>query len=79
MGVRFLLVIGILTSPGLALANDKADRVFLNGPVWTSDPARPRPEALAIRGPKILAVGTTAQMRPRTVVAGIDTYVAEGR
>lgn len=65
MGVRFLLVIGILASPGLVLANDKADRVFLNGRVWTGDPARPRAEALAVRGPRILAVGTTAQIRKK--------------
>ena len=41
------------------LAVPAADRVFLNGRVWTADPARPRAQALALAGETILAVGTT--------------------
>jgi hypothetical protein len=39
------------------------DLVLVNGKVWTGDPARPRAEAVAVGGGKILAVGTTAEMR----------------
>jgi predicted amidohydrolase YtcJ len=40
----------------------KADRVFLNGHVWTGDPAHPTAEALAVRATQIIAVGTTKQI-----------------
>jgi predicted amidohydrolase YtcJ len=36
---------------------------IVNGRVWTGDPARPRAEAVAIRGHRIVAVGTTAEIR----------------
>jgi len=65
MSVRTLLLIGTLCATDALFANDKADRVFLNGRVFTGDPARPRAEALAVRGPTILAVGTTAEIRKR--------------
>ena len=46
-----------------ASAADKADRIFVNGRIWTGDPSRPRVEALAVRGTSILAVGKTADIR----------------
>jgi predicted amidohydrolase YtcJ len=48
---------------GAAGAADKADRIFVNGRIWTGDPARPRAEALAVRGTTILAVGSTVEIR----------------
>lgn len=39
-----------------------ADLVLVNGRVFTSAGARPLVEALAIRGDRIVAVGTTAEM-----------------
>jgi predicted amidohydrolase YtcJ len=44
-------------------AADKADRIFVNGRVWTGDPGRPRAEAVAVRGTTILAVGSNAEVR----------------
>jgi predicted amidohydrolase YtcJ len=47
---------------GLAGAGEKspkADRIFVNGHVWTGDPARPTAEAVAVRATRIIAVGTT--------------------
>ena len=41
----------------------KADLVLLNGNVATMDAAMPEAQAVAIRGNRILAVGTTAQIR----------------
>lgn len=35
------------------------ERVFVNGKIWTGDPAQPTAEALAIRGDRIVAVGTS--------------------
>ena len=46
-----------------APAADKADRIFVNGRIWTGDPSRPRVEALAVRGTNIVAVGKSADIR----------------
>ncbi|HUS13995.1 MAG TPA: amidohydrolase, partial [Chloroflexia bacterium] len=39
-----------------------ADRIFRHGQIITLDPARPTAEALAVRGGRIVAVGTNEQM-----------------
>ncbi len=44
------------TAPRVTLA-------VVNAVVWTGDPARPQAEAVAIDGERIVAVGTTAQIR----------------
>jgi predicted amidohydrolase YtcJ len=51
-----------------------ADRIFVNGKVWTGDDARPTAEALAISGDKILAVGSTKEIR---ALAGPDAAVVD--
>ncbi|HVQ29237.1 MAG TPA: amidohydrolase, partial [Vicinamibacteria bacterium] len=59
-----LLVAALLALLGRgAPAAEKADRIFVNGRIWTGDPARPRVEALAVRGPTIIAVGRSADIR----------------
>ena len=40
-----------------------ADTILINARVRTMDAARPRAEALAIRDGRILALGSTAEMR----------------
>src|SRR5260370_22023000 len=47
-----------------------ADVVLVNGRVFTSDGSRPFVEALAIRGDRIVAVGTSAEMES---LAGPET------
>ena len=44
-------------------AGPKADRVFINGRVWTGEDKQPRAEALAVRNNLILAVGKTADIQ----------------
>ncbi|HUT07630.1 MAG TPA: amidohydrolase [Candidatus Latescibacteria bacterium] len=39
------------------------DLALINAKVWTGDPGRPWTEAVAVRGDKIFAVGTTAEIR----------------
>jgi len=39
-----------------------ADTIFVNAVVWTADPARPRAEALATGGERILAVGSREEV-----------------
>ena len=49
----------------VVLAADKpprADRVFVGGHVWTGERTKPLVEGLAVRGTKIIAVGTTAEI-----------------
>ncbi len=64
-------------------------RVFVNGNIYTMDPAHPRAQALAVREGRIVAVGDDQQVRPlaesprqvvdlegRTVVPGfIDSHI----
>jgi predicted amidohydrolase YtcJ len=51
-----------------------ADRVFVNGSIWTGDEARPRAAALAISGDTLLAVGSDADVR---ALASADTAVVD--
>jgi hypothetical protein len=58
-----ILALGLVTCCGRTREGNMVDLVLVNGKVWTGDPARPRAEAVAVGGGKILAVGTTAEMR----------------
>ena len=60
-----------------------ADRVFLGGRIWTADPARPRAQAVALAGDRIVAVGTDAEIRryagPTTTTVDLrGRFVAPG-
>src|SRR6185503_10650543 len=58
-----------------AAAVAPADRIFLNGRLWTGDASRPRAEALAIAGDRIVAVGSAKDVLehrgPRTEVVDL--------
>lgn len=58
----------------LAAQATPADLVFVNGVVATVDSQRPRAEAVAVRGDRIVAVGTTAEVRR---LAGPSTRVVD--
>lgn len=51
-----------------------ADMVMVNGVIYTGDPAKPRVEALAVRGEIIFATGTTAEIQK---VIGSTTQVVD--
>ena len=53
-----------------------ADLLLVNGRVYTVDPARPWAEAVAISGERIVAVGSSAELRP---LAGPATRVIDLR
>ena len=57
-----------------AFAADHADRIFVNGKIWTADDAHPMVEALAVRGDKLLAVGSNADVRK---LASADTAIVD--
>jgi predicted amidohydrolase YtcJ len=80
-----LLSLGALVTARALFAAEPADLVLLNATVHTLDAARPRAEAVAVRGNRIVAVGTSAEIRAyvgarsrvmdlarRTVVPGFD-------
>ena len=80
-----LLTLAALVPAGTATASEPADLVLLNATVHTVDPKRARAEAVAVRGNRIVAVGTSAEiqayvgprsrvmdLRGRTVVPGFD-------
>ncbi len=56
----------------------QADRIFVNGRVWTGDPGRPLAEGLAVRGTTILAVGTSGDVR-RHSANGTEVVDLRGR
>src|SRR5262245_61560946 len=80
MGSRMvsLVVILLFTSTQAPAQTDKrhVDRVFLNGKIWTGDDARPQAEALAVSGYKIVAVGSTAEVK---ALADSDTAIVDLR
>ena len=50
--------------------------VIVNARVWTNDPRRPWAEAVLVRGDRILAVGSSAELRKR---AGNDACIVDAR
>jgi predicted amidohydrolase YtcJ len=56
--------VAFLLAGGADLARAQtATLVLLNGKIWTENPGLPEAEAIAIEGPRILAVGSSASMR----------------
>ena len=60
-----LLIMFALTLLGSLVMGQQAppDLILLNGKIFTSDAAHPYVEALAIRGERIVATGTTEKIR----------------
>lgn len=56
------LLLMILTLTGFPPFAEQADAIFVNGVVWTGDPAAPRAEAVAVRKGRIMAVGTSGEI-----------------
>lgn len=58
--------------------NGSADLIFTGGSVYTVDAARPRAEAVAVRGGEIVAVGADADVR-ELAGPGTETFDLGGR
>lgn len=69
-----LLAAAACDSPRTARAAEPAELVLVGATVHTVDPARPRAQGLAVRGGRIVAVGTNAEIR---ALAGAKTRVME--
>jgi predicted amidohydrolase YtcJ len=72
LGVVFplLAVAGLVDSPSSGVA----DVILINGKIWTVNKAQPEAEALAVWHDRILAIGTTADIR---LLAGPQTRVLD--
>ena len=55
---------------------DYPDKIFVNGKIWTGDDVHAIVEALAVKGDRLVAVGTNADIR---ALAGIETAVLDLR
>jgi len=84
---RILLIILLSTLLPLSVfgQQEEAELILLNGKVFTADPTKPSAEAIAIRGERIIAVGTSNEieklagttirridLQGRTVVPGFN-------
>ena len=58
-----IAVLSVSTVLAPAGAADLADLVLINGVVYTADPEQPSVQAIAIRGNRILATGSTAEIK----------------
>ena len=71
-----LLLVGLLQAARAASAAEPADLVLTNAVVHTVDVSRPRAEAVAVRGGRITAVGSSAELRafvgPKTRVMDLQ-------
>ena len=61
--LALFLVLGLIQACKGSPEGNMVDLAFVNGKVWTGDPGRPWAEAVAVRGDRILTVGTTAEVR----------------
>jgi predicted amidohydrolase YtcJ len=69
-GRIFLLVLLFAAPSSMANAASRADLILYNGKVFTSRSERPQAEAIAIRGDRILAVGSNREIQ---ALSGIGT------
>src|SRR6185369_12306981 len=70
-----ILMAALLAAPPEA-AGSPADLVLKSAKIWTGDPARPEAEALAVRGGRIVAVGSDAEIAK---LQGPSTKVIDGK
>ena len=83
MNGRSLWALAALAATGLAGAacrggTGMADRILVNGKIWTGDSGRPEVEAVAFLDDKVVALGTTAEIR-RTAASSAEVIDLGGR
>lgn len=61
--MKLILCILLMVPAVLFSQTDKADMILVNGKVWTVDKARPLAQAVAVKGERIIAVGTNKEIR----------------
>ena len=75
MSGRVLVAVGVSITLAAGVARAQApDRLYVNAKVWTADDAHPSAEAFAVRGDRLVAVGSNADVR---ALAGPNTSVVD--
>jgi len=75
-------LLSVVTSPAAAQRTPPAGPVTLavvNAKVWTGDPRRPWADAVAVRGDRIAAVGSSAEVKKLAAGAGTGVRVLDAR
>jgi predicted amidohydrolase YtcJ len=78
MKIKLLLVLFAVFSMNTFAQNLAADLVVINANVQTMDTARPRAEAIAVKGRKIFFVGSNAEVQ-KFIAANTKSIDAQGR
>ena len=77
LGCLAILSVG-LAAPLARAAGTAPERIYVNARVWTGDSSQPAAEAFAVRGDRIVTVGTTAEVRshagPATEIVDLDGH-----
>jgi predicted amidohydrolase YtcJ len=77
LGCLAVLSVG-LAAPLARAAGTAPERIYVNARVWTGDSSQPAAEAFAVHGDRIVAVGTTAEVRahagPATEIVDLDGH-----
>jgi len=78
-----VLVLALSTAAAFAQSAADADLIVRNAIIWTGDSAQPRAQALAVRGERLIAVGSNAQIdahrSPRTrVIDAAGRFITPG-
>lgn len=71
---RVAWVVGTALAVTSAGAQSAPDRIYVNANVWTADAARPSAQAFAVRGDRLVAMGSDAEVR---AIAGPKTAVVD--
>src|SRR5919202_3945190 len=72
--VALIALLNVLLSVAARGQQAPADLILFGGKVFTGDPARPSAEAVATRGERVIAVGTSAEVKR---LAGATTRVVD--
>src|SRR5262245_43826722 len=82
-GVNLAAVLPLLVAAALGVGatpakTGRADRVFVNGRIWTGDPALPLVAGIAVRGATLIELGTSEEVR-KLAGKGTDVVDLRGR
>jgi predicted amidohydrolase YtcJ len=74
----FFLAFGFLAGSSIWAQENSGERIFFNAKVFTGDPQNPYADAVAIRGGKIVAVGSLAEVMKSALVK-VERIDVEGK
>lgn len=74
--LQIVLMAALLASTPQPDAGAPAELILRHAKIWTGDPAKPEAEALAVRGSRIVAVGSDSEIAK---LQGLSTKVVDGK